>query len=300
METTRRIEHTMDDGGQATIAIEGLERELRLLHLTDCHLSEGDGRDELAAEYVTSWQERFGERTPGRVPARQVYDDALDRARAADVDGIALTGDIIHQPTYRAIETIQQSMEGMGKPYIYALGNHDWYFSYLKWTTTTRAEHYPRFGAVTNGNPACQSLVLGGVRLIALDNSTYQVSAEQVALLERELSQGQPCLLFMHIPIWIESLAPAVMDEWQAPILMASPRGWTPELRSQWQVGESEASTMECYELLTAGDAENLAGIFCGHVHFAHADAYREGRYQYITEAGFEGGSRIIHLRPLP
>ena len=178
---TRRIEHALtDDEGQATIAIEGLEGELRLLHITDSHLAEGDGRDEPAAELVTRWRESFAQRTPGGMLARQVFDEALARGRAADVDAIALTGDITHLPTHRAIEVIQQSIEEMGRPHIYALGNHDWYFSDLEWSTATRAEHYPRFGAVTGGNPACHSLVLGGVRLIALDNSTYQVSFEQV------------------------------------------------------------------------------------------------------------------------
>ncbi|MBT4609670.1 MAG: hypothetical protein HOC05_06505, partial [Gemmatimonadetes bacterium] len=55
--------------------------------------------------------------------------------------------------------------------------------------------------------------------------------------------------------------------------------------------------TRECHELLVSGDTANLAGIFCGHVHFPHADAYRDGRYQYVTTPGFAGGSRIIELK---
>lgn len=300
MGATRQIEHIVTgDGSQATIAIEGLERELRLLHVTDSHMAEVDGRDERSAEDVAGWQERFAQRTPGGTPARQVFDDVLARGRSDGVDAVALTGDIIHLPTRRAIEVVQQSVEGMGVPFVYALGNHDWHFPHLEWSTATRAENYPRFGAVTGGNPACQSLVVGGVRLIALDNSTYQISPEQVTFLRDELATGQPSLLFFHIPIWLEPLAPAVIDMWGAPIMMASPTGWTTELRSRWKVGDTDVSTMECYELLTTGATGNLAGIFCGHVHFAHADAYREGRFQYVTQAGFEGASRLIHLRPL-
>ena len=50
---------------------------------------------------------------------------------------------------------------------------------------------------------------------------------------------------------------------------------------------------------LTEGATENLAGISCGHVHFAHADTYREGRYQYVAARGFEGACRVTTIKPL-
>jgi hypothetical protein len=53
---------------------------------------------------------------------------------------------------------------------------------------------------------------------------------------------------------------------------------------------------VKCYELLTQGKIENLAGIFCGHLHFDHTDEYREGRCQYVTKAGVGGGYRVIEL----
>ena len=44
----------------------------------------------------------------------------------------------------------------------------------------------------------------------------------------------------------------------------------------------------------------HLAGIFCGHVHFSHAGAFRENCLQYVTNPGFAGGYRIIELKRLP
>ena len=90
---------------------------------------------------------------------------------------------------------------------------------------------------------------------------------------------------------------PAVLETWKAPIVMAPASGWTDESRERWEkVLEPGPGTRECVELLTTGPSENLAGIFCGHVHFSHVDEYREGRWQYVTAPGFSGASRFIRL----
>lgn len=292
-----RIEHVAPaDDGRATIRIEGLARSLAILHLTDSHMAEGDARDPPTAAYLTRTRELFEQRTPGGVSARQVFQETLAAAARRGVDGAVLTGDIVHFPSHAGLDIVRQGLDGLGVPFLYTLGNHDWHFPHLPWCAETRHEHYPRFHELTGGAPACQSIQLGGVRLIALDNSTYQVGVQQVAFLRRELATGQPCLLFIHIPLWTESLAPAVIETWQAPIVMAAAHGWTAETRARWKVAETSASTQACFELLTGSESDNLAGIFCGHVHFAHVDAYRDGRCQYVTAPGFAGGRRFIHL----
>ena len=78
--------------------------------------------------------------------------------------------------------------------------------------------------------------------------------------------------------------------------MMASPTGWTAETREKWQVDEASKSTQDCHDLLMSKAAANLAGVFCGHVHFAHDAEMLPGRHQYVTAPGFEGGYRWIEL----
>lgn len=289
-------EHISSDDDVATIHIDGLERDLRILHLTDSHMAEGDERDPEAAESVQRFQKLFQDRTPGGVPAWDLFQRALSMAADQGADAAALTGDIFHFPSRAAIEIVQAGIEELGVPTIYTPGNHDWHFPHLEWGEATRAEYYPRLHGLTDGNPSYGSEEVEGVRLVRLDNSTYQVTEEQVEFLRQELDSGQPCLLFLHIPLWIKSLAPEVMDKWKAPIMMASPAGWTDETRDKWRVGEATDSTQACHDLLTSKAASSLAGIFCGHVHFAHDAAIRKGCHQYVTAPGFEGGYRWIEL----
>ena len=168
------IEHQLNphDACSARIRIEGLRQDLRILHLTDSHMVEGDERDPEAADEVARAGERFATRTPGNVPPREVFTSTLAQRRKEDLDAAVLTGDIIHFPTYRGLEVIDEGLTGLDVPSLYTLGNHDWHFPYLPWTEETRQAYYPRFHGLSGGDPACQSLVVGGVRLIAIDNST--------------------------------------------------------------------------------------------------------------------------------
>ena len=61
----------------------------------------------------------------------------------------------------------------------------------------------------------------------------------------------------------------------------------------------TRSSTRDFIGLLTDGAADNLLAIFTGHVHFAHADLFRDGRYHYVTKPGYEGGYRIVRVEPL-
>lgn len=284
-----------EDPGENEILVEGLERELRLLQLSDIHLSEADGRDPHPVRQAAAhYQAYFQQRTPGGVGAREVFDGLMERCRVAQPDILALTGDILHFPSVAGLELLHRSLGG--QEYLYTLGNHDWFFPYHRWSETTRQAHYPRFFSFSGGDPACQVRQVGGLRLIALDNSTYQVSAAQVEFLRGQLQDGKPCLLLVHVPLVTPSLMPSVMARWSAPIVMGGEEGWTAETRAKWLVGEVEEPTRACLDLVQ--QAENLVGVLCGHIHFPRADELRPGCYQYVAKPGFEDGFRLLEFKP--
>ena len=295
-----KIEHIpTGNDDTATILIEGLKQDLKLLHLTDTHVVESDDRDPDGTEHVERYGAIFAEHTPGGVPPTEIFQKSIDDVGGLDIDAAMLTGDIIHFPSYAGLEAIEKGVEALGVPYLYTQGNHDWFFPHLPWTDDTRRQYYPRFAGLTAGDPSFQVADIGGVRLIAVDNSTYQVSGDQLNRLRRELDGGQPSLLLVHVPLSVASLEGAVMERWKAPIVMGADEGWTAETREKWKVPKNEDATLECLEFLTTGPCDNLAAVFCGHVHFAHVDILREGCCQYVTAPGFEGRYRIVELKAL-
>jgi len=293
-----RIEHVdATNSEETTIVIEGFERATTLLHVTDSHMTEVDERDPEAMPAGKELGARFRTRSPeGLLPHAQ-FRSVLARARQSNAEYVVLTGDIMHFPSSANIETLSDELNALDLPFLYTLGNHDWHFPHLAWSDETRASYYPRFESLTQGNPAYQARELAGIRLVAIDNSNYQVSPAQLAFLQEQLASELPCLLLLHIPIALPSLTPDVLAEWGAPIMMAA-TGWTAESQAEWKVRDNDPSTLLCHRLLTEDTPSNLVSIFCGHIHFAHADVFGDNRFQYVTGPGFAGASRVIRLLP--
>lgn len=293
--TFRHVE--LEDPSLALIEVPGLAREVKVWHLTDSHMTACDERDAEALRDSEKFNQLFLERTPERVGTRSLFDASLARAQEAGVEALALSGDIVHFPSHLGLERIRAGVEGAGVPWLYALGNHDWHFPHLEWGDVTRLDHYSRFEPLPGGSPAAQCVEVGEVSLVALDNSNYQVDPAQVDFLAGCLGRAKVCLLFIHIPLYIPTLEPAVSEKWGAPIMMGAP-DWSEAAREKWKTRPDADATRKLIELLLSERADNLAGVFCGHVHFAHADVLREGCVQYVGAPGFEGGDRLVRLVP--
>ena len=276
---------------ETVIQIEGLRRTVSLMHITDSHLHLADERDPEALELIKSKKAK-------RPDVHEHFIEALARSNESEVDATIFTGDITNFPSWAAIDTIANGVATLSAPYLYTLGNHDWHFPFLDWNDATRDEYYPRFEGLIDGDPRCQAKEISGVKLIALDNSNYQISMAQMDFVKEELKTGMPCLLFIHIPIFIRSLLDPVLERWKSPIMMGATEGWTDETRAKSPEFLPNETTLKFHKYLTEGACDNIAAICCGHVHFSHADAFRAGRFQYVTNAGFDGVSRLIRLEP--
>ncbi|MCQ6562946.1 metallophosphoesterase family protein [Paenibacillus mendelii] len=278
---------------ETIIGIPGLKRELKLLHVTDSHFAEADNRDE---ERIVADAERFRQVYGGR--AMEYFQQAIRHSNEWKADCTIFTGDIVQFPSFRNMELMEEQFGQLTSPYLYTLGNHDWLFTHHHPNDELRSSFYPLFNCVTGGNPSYGMIELEGVKLIILDDSNYQVNDAQLQFVRDQLAEGIPTLLFFHIPLYVPTLADKTLEVWRDPIMVNAP-GWDPAARDRWGLREADASTQQFHQMLTEGEYPNAAAIFCGHLHFPHRDAFAEGRYQYVTKAGFEGGFRKITLKPL-
>ncbi|MBO7743085.1 metallophosphoesterase [Paenibacillus sp. MWE-103] len=277
---------------------------MTILHVTDCHLTEYDEREpEEIRDTARTRAEAFKSQLAGEGTALENFRRLIERAseqgegeRAGKIDFTVFTGDIIDFPSQANLETLRDAFSRLPSPYLYTLGNHDWNFG-AACTDEDRQAAYPMFREWSSAVPGCEVRELDGVKLIAIDNGNYQVTQEQFDAVSEAASSGLPYLLFMHIPLYVQGLVKDVVKKWGAPIMMGA-AGWDPDVREAWQVRHQDDSTGAFCRWLGSPDSGDIRGIFCGHVHLDHIDAFREGRYQYVTAPGYTNHSRLIRLIP--
>lgn len=297
----RRITHAWTDT-TAIIGVEGLKSPVRVLHVTDAHLVLLDKRDQ---EYESATEShRLLFRTirhddNGKpVPADVSFDRILDRADPDRLSLIALTGDIVHFPSAANVNHVASQLRQTRVPWLYVSGNQDWHFPGREGREELRDDFNPRLIPLTEGRPACNARTLGGLRFVTIDNSTYQVSQEQLAFVRKELAAGAPVVLLMHIPLSLPALRAETIRKWKSPLLMADPR-WDAASRAQWDAEEEDRPpTLELARLLRT--APNLVAVLCGHVNFAQAEPLSPWAVQYVGKPAYEGGQRLLEFRPLP
>jgi predicted MPP superfamily phosphohydrolase len=293
-----RVTHSFT-GDSAIIRIEGLAKPVRMLHLTDTHLrfyDERDGENFQACVDYCQRIEKFHREKGNEPDPEKPFRQAMAQAAQENLDLLALTGDIIHFPSPASVEFVVEQIATLGVAAIYTSGNHDVHYTNEPVNAEVRLTRLAALQPLHNGDPDCGAREIGGIRFVSVDNSVPQLSRKQLDFVQAQLQMGQPTVLLFHWPLSLPTLRDSVIDMLGSPPLMGDP-DWSSESRVSWQVSEDTPETLEFVEAVTT--APNVVAAFCGHVHFAHADAINTRAVQYVGAPGFEGGHRLVEFRPL-
>ena len=250
--------YSLDNRGKLRISVPGLKDEVRVFWASDTHLGLHDARDdEHAGQYARMAQ------WPGSTDGFTAF---LSKAAKAKADLVALTGDIISFPTLANVEFVASALEKCGVDWMYTAGNHDWHFEgdggsdaeqREAWTKKRLMRLYP-----AGAEPLMYSKVVKGVRFVAIDNSIYHITEAQLSFWRSEVAKGDPVVLMMHIPLWVEGFDVDTCGnpKWGA----ATDDIWQIERREKWADRQSPESFAFREDVLSAS---NLAAVFTGHIH---------------------------------
>ena len=161
-------------GDSVWIGAEGLGQTLKVLHVTDSHIS-GDSETEAPYDnYSARMHDAYSQ-----YDRKGAFQRAMDLAVAERVDLIALTGDQVNYPSTSSVEFVRREIERTGIPHLYTSGNHDWHYEGMPGSLDAlravwRAERLKPLYADSE-SLSFAALNLKGVRFIAIENGTSQV-----------------------------------------------------------------------------------------------------------------------------
>jgi predicted MPP superfamily phosphohydrolase len=268
--------HTFDreyfiDWAKSTLNISWpkIADKARFRVIGDTHFNYFDERDK---EYASNYARMSGLTNkafnlPSKSP-HKYFEQALSTAKKDGVDAILLVGDILSFPTLANVEYTKSKLDECGVPWFYIAGNHDWHFEGLGGASAQLREIWIKKRLMSLykdvDNPLMFSRVVKGVRIVAIDNSTYLLTRQQVEFWKSEAAKGDPVVLMMHIPLYSKL---GLKDSCASPYWGAAiDWAWKIERRPQWP----EKATLETFEFRDAVlSTPNLIGVFTGHVHRA-------------------------------
>lgn len=198
------------DKNQVQIYTKAEIKPTRIFHITDTHLALEDEREIPFKTY----SERMGNaykinkhfETSEEITCVQSFERTLQKAKDQKADFLALTGDIFSYPSEAAIEWAFQKLQETGIPFGYIAGNHDWHYEGMQGNSSQLRETWAieRLKSLYRGNQYLFGHYdINGVRMVFIDNSTYEIVPEQLEFFKEQISSGMPMILYMHIPLYM-------------------------------------------------------------------------------------------------
>ena len=263
------------DGDLLTVRSPLVRESCRLLLIGDAHYATDDARGEPFRQYSNRMS--GGPRDMGDLRKN------LEQGKKAGCAGALLVGDMINFPSEAGVEQLTDVIKKAPLPALYISGNHDWHYEGLPGTETALRKEWVerRLKPLYQGrDPMAYALRLGGVKVLMVDDSTYEMLPEQVAFLRRELADGAPAILAAHIPLYVPWRRNDIFfgvghPDWGA----KSDPYWEIERRERWLEKGHTETTMAFWR--DVWSAPNLLGVVAGHIHTQSLDVFG-GRFQFV------------------
>lgn len=283
-------------GRHTRILVKGSGDNLKIMHITDAHITVPSPEDSLIWENCARMHRAY-EHTKKHVSGKDVsrtdaFIQLLERAKKEKVDLIALSGDIVNYPSPATVQFVYNELEKTGIPFVYVPGNHDWHLEGKPGSSEKLREEYASFLAplYQGENPMYYSRTVNGINVLCIDNSIYQISVEQLDFLKKELAKGLPAVIVMHIPVYTPLNDEGAMANplWSSKIDF----GYKTERREPFSDDGNKPETVEFRNLLLRHGG---AVVLCGHVHKNKVDVECK-LLQLVTGLGRNGEYRIVEF----
>ena len=265
----------------------GLARPVKLLHVSDTHLSYADERDDSAKRALAARRrDTFGD-ADGR--CARFLREAIQYARDSGAP-LVHTGDLIDFVSYQNLDMARELLGPCD--HFFVPGNHEFskYVGEAEETESYKMDSLPLVQSYFRDDLRFCARVVDGVNLVGIDNVYYHMNEDQFARLKAEAARGLPILLCMHTPLYTPALFHEMMDVRgeDSAGLMGVPhalmRGYPSDRFAQ------QAAAPLDFEIIAYIQSQPLIkAVLTGHLHFFHQSELPGGRPQIVAGGGYAG-----------
>lgn len=295
------------DGNRVRFTHPGITEACSMVMLADTHLFREDDRDvafkRFSARMARAYNQTEHFQTKRPTNPEECFQQTLELAKKQDAKLVALVGDLVSFPSQAAIEWVCQQLRDNTIPYLYVAGNHDWHYEGMEgsleqlratWIRQRLMPLYQNSAMAPSDDPFMMSTDLGGVNIVALDNSNYQITDAQLEFFCEQAAKEQPLLLLVHIPLYAPHRSVGFgcgHPDWGA----ATDKNFELERREPWPKSGHTPTTMTFHR--TVFTTPNLLGVLAGHIHRPSVDILN-GIPQVVTGHNATGAYLQVEFSP--
>lgn len=282
---------------KTTLSI-GLEKPVSFLHLTDTHIVRDTEKENGRAAVFGTTDEQI----------EDYFLKALDYAKKNNLP-IVHTGDLVDYITPANLAFLDEYL--LDVDYILAPGSHDYVHlipgakEYRDWIAAGGAENdeykakqIKVIATHIKNNMTFASKLIGGVNVVAIDDSYLNITDAQLDSLKNEVAKGYPIVVAMHVPIHTKALQELKFIPRES--LCSSPeeqkehaiKNNRPDLAENIRIYND--ATWRAIEYIKTEPLIKV--VLAGHRHFDHLDEFADGKFQIISCANCLGSAREITL----
>ena len=192
------------------------------------------------------------------MPPRKHFENLVEAVQ--DGDFLVLTGDLIDSPAGANLRLVERLLQKNKVPFLFVPGNHE---------EVDKLPGGESFGLMQKPT---ERVELEDLVLLGVDDSQRKITPEQIAVLEETLQLGKPVILVLHMPILT-----ADNEELKA--------------CEDYYYINYEGAPAENFRFarLVLENADKIAAVFAGHLHFENVHEIAPGLVQYVSSQGITG-----------
>ena len=272
---------------KSTVMI-GLEKPVKLLHVTDTHLALADERDD---ERKHALAKRLG------APDKEKYLKEHIAYAEEHCDLLVHTGDLMDFVSHANVDYAREVVKN--EKFFFIAGNHDFsqYVGEAWEDDAYRMNSYMQMGYGIGVPMFFNSRIVGGVNIVGIDNSYYHFADWQLWRLKREVEKGLPVVLAIHDPLFEQSLYDDHMNRFPGEptyLVGCDEEHLLPysEFRAVQQ--RPDAPTLRFIDYVK--NEPLIKAILTGHLHYSFESDITQTLPQLVTGGAYEGVAREVTL----